>query len=176
MNTSSKLLLLDILKLNLSYGDREFKEVIDVLKLKQDNYLKNILDLLQELDNSVPNGKSKVKATKILPIAFLEDIKDDYPEKYTKLLQIQDILNSKEIFQTVSDLQNYIGQKIHLTTKKNTKNNLINKYISHYINKSLTEIDNELVSLQEKGNSNNNVSKFLDMANEIVNSRKEKRF
>lgn len=176
MNTSSKLLLLEILKLNLSYGDKEFKEVIEVLKLKQDNCLKNILDLLKELDTPPPKGNSKVKATKILPIASLEDIKDKYPEKHIKLLQIQEMLNSKEIFKTVTDLQDYISKKIHLTTKKNTKNNLINKYISHYIDTSLTELENELVSLQEKGNSNNNVSKFLDMANEIVNSRKEKRF
>lgn len=175
MNNQSKLLLHDIFKIRLSYEKKDFEEVIRVLKLNDDDYLVNIINLMEELECvSQIKGESKPIVNKTVEI--VESVKDTDAEKYALLLQIHEILISKEIFKTVKDLQKFVSQRIHLTTKKNTKVELINKYLSQYVNSSLNELEKELGLIKEESNSNDDVSKFLDMANEIVNSRKEKRY
>lgn len=178
MKKNSKKLLLDLLKLRECYENKDIEEVIEVLQHNQDDYLMKVINLLNQLEqNPKPNDAKKQKGSAKNKSTFnLEDIKQLHLEKYKILTEIQKMLMSKEVFKTVKELQEFVSQKVVLTAAKNTKNQLIEKYLSLLISYSIKELESELTLLIERSNSSDDVQLFLDMANEIVNSRKEKRY
>ncbi|KRE50671.1 hypothetical protein [Paenibacillus sp. Soil724D2] len=174
MTNQAKELLLDLLKLKVRYSVKEFEQVAEVLKDGSEPFLADVVKLIQQLEGvseNKPNTRTKRKA-----ISTDFDInKNTDPEIQELLFEINRMLQSKDTFRVVKELQNFVSRKIVLTAAKNTKIELINKYMSYISARPRDEMINELQLLKDKMNSGD-VSSFLNMANAIVSSRKEKRY
>ncbi|MCU9614877.1 hypothetical protein OEV98_15135 [Caldibacillus lycopersici] len=176
MTTTSKLLLLDLLKPRMIHSDQDFQEVREVLQ-NRDGYLSEVLGFLQELNNDTSEQQVVEKRQKSpnnkKELVNIENVKELPPNTYQLLTQIQALLQSKAVFRTVKELQAYVGERVLLTRAKNTKAELVNKYLSHYRNAPLQTLEKEIELLLQKKQSDDSVKSFLSMANEIVNSRKK---
>ncbi|MGQ7890688.1 hypothetical protein [Paenibacillus sp. WC2504] len=173
MTNQSKELLLDLLKLKVRYSGKEFEQVADVLMKGSEPLLAHIIKLVQELEGisgAKPSTRPKKEAvSKVLVSSYT--ITD--PEVQELLFEINKILLSKDAFRTVKELQSFVSRKVMLTASKNTKAELVNKYMNYISARPRDEMINERQLLKDSGDD---VSSFLNMANAIVSSRKEKRY
>lgn len=174
MNTSAKELLLDLLKLKVRYSESEFESVAKVLHAGSDEFLVNIISNLRDLD-MLSERKPKLRSQKKTELEHWSEKISDDPEKQELLRQLGQIIQAKEAFRTVKDLQMYVAKKVVLTASKNTKAELVNKYMSTLSGARADEIAAEIQILSDRINSEEEVSGFLNMANAIVHARIEPR-
>ncbi|MDQ0884993.1 hypothetical protein QFZ81_000081 [Paenibacillus sp. V4I9] len=175
MTNQAKELLLDLLKLKVRYSDKEFEQVAEVLKDGSEPFLARVIQLIQELEG-ISGAKSSATPKRKAISTDLDIIKNTDTESQELLFEINKMLQSKDTFRVVKELQNFVSRKLVLTAAKNTKMELINKYMNYISARPRDEMINELQLLKDKMNSGDDVSSFLNMANAIVSSRKEKRY
>ncbi|WP_261303977.1 hypothetical protein [Paenibacillus andongensis] len=175
MTNQSKELLLDLLKLKVRYSGKEFEQVADVLMKGSEPFLAHVVKLVQELDGiSGTESNTRPKKETISKGSASYDNTD--PEIQELLFELNKMLLSKDAFKTVKELQSFVSSKVVLTSSKNTKAILINIYMNYISARPRDEMINELQLLKDRMNSGDDVSSFLNMANAIVSSRKEKRY
>lgn len=152
------------------FDETEFKEVIEVLKDHDHQYLREVLRLVKMLDI----GATQAVITKNKPNKHPDIVNFDSYENKLQLEEILELAESKEVFRLIKDLQDYISKKKKLTKARYTKKELIQIYVELLANASKEELTIEkekLLSLKD-----DKVAHFIGMANEIVNARKVKKF
>lgn len=175
MTNQAKELLLDLLRLKVRYSDKEFVQVTEVLKGGSEPFIANVVKLVQELDG-INEARISTYSKKEAVIKSVENFDNTEPELRELLLEINKMLLSKYTFKTVKELQTFVSRKVLLTASKNTKAVLVDKYLNYIGARSEDEMISELQLLKDKVNAGHDVSSFLNMANAIVSSRKEKRY
>lgn len=168
MIQDEKLLLLELLKLKVKYKKKTFEEVNKVLIDEKDDLLRDVLTSLAILDEKPSKTKKKTVDSSI---SCLDGIKNKNEEKYVLLKEIDALLRDKETFKLVKDLQVFISEKVKLNSRRNTKEQLIEVYLIKLSNFSDEELQCEIKSLKNI-RSSKDISSFLNMAKEIVKSRK----
>jgi hypothetical protein len=175
MSEKTKKLLLELLLLKVKYEEETFKDVSKLLQKNNDDFLCHVLALLKSVENNHLSSQSmKQRKQQLAPSSALNTQNDT--KKDQLLREIDTLLRSKDVFKVKKHLQEYVAQRVQLTKKTNTIEQLINFYIHEYKDRSEEELKAELKLLIGIRDSKADVSKFLNMANEIVKARKDKRY
>lgn len=177
MSNTAKLLLLDVLRLRAAYSDKDFEAVVRILRLKeQDEVLSSVLELVRdvaELSAARPKAKRNLAPSEATLKQLMQQIKEADDPRYTTLSEIQNVVQSKLAFPTVTDLQQFASRRTTLPTGKTSRAQVVAAYLTSLVGLPIGDLELELQELKQQPTKENEaIAGALRMANKIVESHR----